>query len=69
MSNLKLSNTVLENINSFRTNPISAQRSLQISSKAMSKSKNTEGSRMIEEFLKDLGNYSSLKTLSLSKVL
>ena len=67
MSNLKLSNTVLENINSFRTNPISAQRSLQISSKAMSKSKNTEGSRMIEEFLKDLGNYSSLKTLSLSK--
>ncbi len=66
---MKLSNQVIDIINQFRANPLSTQKSLQIVSKAMIKSKKIEESKKIDAFANSLASLPSFSFVNKSKLL
>lgn len=69
LNKMKLSDAIVDTINQFRANPISSQKSLQIVSKALAKSKKTEESKKVDEFANSLASLQNFSFLNKSKLL
>lgn len=67
MSDSTLAKQILETLNSFRQNPMSIQKSIQVNSKAFIKAKKNQEGKALEDFAKTINNLTALDQFTKSK--